>query len=439
MTGYSRIAGMAAAAIILAASCGGVAAPTPTPVPTATPIASVTPSPSASVTASAARGTVYFARDRLPPVGVVVQRPRLGDTREERILASLESLFAAQPPAGLFNTTLVSNARPAGVTIDLDVATVDFAVPPEGWGTAGSAGTRAFVQQIVYTASEEPGVRRVLITENGGPAVIGGEGLVIDCPASREDVSGYATPPSYAPLALAAVPAPRPPELALRWSVDEVAPALARVVVDTGLYGSDAKAGLGFTITPRPNDDTRTRDLGKWVLTIDVFDAVARDARIPAATPLRTIATSSVDGDVRYEIGLEDLRPWRAAMLYEPLRLVVDIGGDPDAVSPNIAVYEPAFGAAVGPGSVTSGLIRAFEARFQYRVVAYDGTVVVDDFAMGSLGTSELWGTFAVAIPRVPATGGVLEILLRSPKDGSITEQVSVPIAPIGTPGRGGG
>lgn len=438
MTGHLRSAGIAAAAALLAAACGGASTPTPTPTPapSATPIASVTPpaTTAPSPTASAAVGIVYFARDRLPPVGVAVQRTSLGTTAEERILASLASLFTARAPAGLFNTTLVSKARPARVAIDMDVATVDFDVPPEGWGTAGSAGTRAFVQQIVYTASEEPGVRRVLITENGGQATIGGEGLVIDGPASREDVSGYLTPPSYAPLALGAVPAARPPELALRWSVDEVAPALVRVVVDTGLYGADAKAGLGFTIVPRPNDDTRTRDLGKWALTIDVFDAVAKDARIPVgATPLRTIATSSIGGDVRYQIGLDDLRPWRAAMLYEPLRLVVDIGGDPDGVSPNIAVYAPAFGATVGPGFTASGLIRAFEARFQYRVVAYDGAVVTSGFGMGSLGTSDLWGTFEVTVPRVPPGGGTLEILLRSPRDGSIAEQVSIPIAP----GRG--
>jgi hypothetical protein len=387
--------------------------------------------PSPTATPEPAVGLVYFARDRLPPVGVPVQRPAIGTTPEARILASLASLFTAQPPAGLFNTTLIAKARPARVTIDMDVATVDFAVPDQGWGTAGSAGIRAFVQQIVYTASEEPGVRRVLITENGHQAIIGGEGLIIDAPASREDVAGYQARPSFETMSMGSAAGPRTPDLTMRWSVDEVAPALVRLVIDSGLYGADAKAGLGFTITPRPNDDVRTPELGKWSLEIDVPYANARSGTDPVgSTPLKTVRTTASAGAVRYEVGLDDLRPWRVAMLYEPLRVVVDIGGDPDGVSPNIAVYRPAFGASVAPGFIASGLIRAFEARFQYRVIAYDGTVLLSDFGMGSLGTSELWGTFEIAVAAVPATGGMLEIVLRSPRDGSIAEQVSIPISP---------
>jgi len=43
----------------------------------------------------------------------------------------------------------------------------------------------------VFTASEEPGIVRVLITQNGGlQAIIGGEGLVVDRPQTRRGLLG---------------------------------------------------------------------------------------------------------------------------------------------------------------------------------------------------------------------------------------------------------
>jgi len=101
----------------------------------------------------------------------------------------------------------------------------------------------------------------------------------------------------------------------------------------------------------------------------------------------------------------------------------VDIGGDPTAVSPNIALYKPAFGATVMPGAAFSGMIRAFEAQFEYRIHDARGRVI-DGFARGSIGTAELWGTFEVQLPLLPPGAATLEILLRSPKDGEISESV---------------
>ncbi len=423
------------------AACGGTSVqPTPTVRPSATPTQTASPAPTATAspapTALAGHELVYLARDRLPPVAVRVSGAGIGATAEARILSRLQTLFAARPPAGLFNTTLQARARPASVRIEgpanrgrPDLAVVDFSVPGGDWGIAGSAGIKAFVQQVVYTASEEPGIRRVLITENGQQAIIGGEGLVIDSPATREQVAGYRTAGSPDPMRMGGASGTL--DVSMRFSVDSYAPALVRFVIDTGLTGAAAKGGMAFTLTPRANDETESPDLGKWTFVIDVENATttATGTRAVGATPLRTIRTSAQAGGVRYELGLEDLRPWRAAILYEPLRLVVDIGGDPDAVSDNIALYEPRFGVPVRPGFTASGLIRAFEARFEYRVVDYSGTVLVDDFATASLGTSELWGTFAVAIGSVPQTGGTLEILLRSPRDGSVMESVQIPIS----------
>ena len=419
-------------ALLLAASCGTATdRPTPTPSATASTTVQPTASPTPAPSALAGHEIVFFARDRLPPVAAKVNGAGTGATAGSRILSRLGALFTTQAPAGLFNTTLAAKARPATATVDGDLVTVDFTVPGGDWGTAGSAGTKAFIQQIVYTASEEPGIRRVLMTENGHQAIVGGEGVVIDHPATREDVSGYTAKASTDAMTMGGATA----SLALTsaYTVDETAPALVRFVIDTGLRGEAAKGGMAFTLQPRENAETEGQLAGKWDFVIDVPNATTTSLgtreTVPAYTPLRMVKTSAQSGGIRYELGLDDLRPWRAAILYEPLRLVLDIGGDPDAVSPNIALYQPAFGAAVQPGFTASGLLRAFEARYEYIVRDNAGTVLVDDFANASLGTSEFWGTFDLKIAQVPAAGGTLTLQLRSPKDGSVSESVQIAIS----------
>lgn len=138
------------------------------------------------------RDGVYLARDLAPPLRVIVAGAARGDTVDARVRSRLQALAVAPPPAamGAFNVLSGMKARLATVTVAGDLARVDYTVPPEGWGIDGSASLRAFVQQIVFTATEEPGVGRVLVTENGGRlAIVGGEGLVIDHPQSREGLS----------------------------------------------------------------------------------------------------------------------------------------------------------------------------------------------------------------------------------------------------------
>jgi hypothetical protein len=428
--GRAFLAALAAAAVLLGAC--GPASVTPTATPTrsaTTPTATASAAPSAAPTEAPTRldhAVVYFARDRLPPVAAHVDGAGDGATIEARVLSRLAALFTEEAPRGLFNPALAAKARPSSVKVDADMVAVDFAVPAGDWGTAGSAGTRAFIQQLVYTATEEPGIRRLLITENGQQAIIGGEGVVIDHPATREDVAGYTVKASIDPMTWRTEPRATAVDVTARVSVDTFAPALTRFVIDTGLRGAEAKASLGFTASVMANDERSFPDLGKWVLAIKLSDARSSDdpARVVERTPLRAVRTTVTEGSVRYSLGLDDLRPWRIAMLYEPLRLVVDIGGDPDAVSANIALYRPAFGAAVRAGDEISGLVRAFEARYEYRIRDARGNVVVDDFATASLGTSEMWGGFTFAMPAAPTGGASIEILLRSPKDGSVSESV---------------
>lgn len=419
---------LAAVTVALVAACGAaVPATSPTPVPTGV-VASPTATPATTATPAVAtvdHAVVYFARDRLPPVAAHIDGAGSGSTAEARVGSRLVALFSAVAPTGLFNTTLAVKARPGVVRIDGDLATVDFVVPLGDWGTAGSAGTRAFIQQIVYTASEEPGIRRVLITENGQQAVVGGEGVVVDHPVAREDVAGYDAATVSQSFTWRTEPRSAPVAITTR-IFPEFAPAMARFVIDTGLRGVDAKASLGINIHLMRTDERAFPDLGKWTLSVAVPDARTTDPdlRVTDAAPLRAVRATNMASGVRYDIGVDDARPWRVAMTYEPLSIVVDYGGEPNAVSTNIALYQPTFGATVRPGQPMAGLIRAFEARYEYRWLDARGTVLVSDFATASLGTAEMWGVLTLAVPDLPNGPVTLELRIRSPRDGSVAESV---------------
>ena len=408
---------------LAAGACGSTVEPSPTPSPSAAQ-PTATPTATAGIATHIDHSVVYFARDMLPPVAAHVVGAGTGATAEARILSRLDALFVTPAPLGLFNAALGAAARPRTARADGDLVTVDFSVPDGLWRVNGSAGTRAFIQQLVYTATEEPGIRSALITENGHEALVG-EGVVIDGPATRESVSGYVAAPTEA-TTWRTEPRTTAVPVTMRESIDTyAAPGLARFVFDSGLRGVDAKADLAFTASVMRNDERVSPDLGKWVLTVSLPSTFSEEPalRVVDRTPVRAIKTMVTAAGTRYDIGLDDLRPWRAAMLYEPLRLVLDVGGEPGAVSHNIALYKPAFGASVGPGGVMSGMIRAFEAQFEYRIHDAKGRVTTG-YARGSIGTAELWGTFEVQLPALPVGAASLEILLRSPKDGAISETV---------------
>jgi spore germination protein GerM len=136
---------------------------------------------------------VYFARDGQPPLAVHLPGAGVGATAEERIRSRLVALETGPRVvmADAYNSVRDASAKLDGVRIAGDLVTIDYRVPGDDWGVNGSARLATFVQQLVYTASEEPGIVRVLITQNGGQtAIIGGEGLVIDHPATRADLTG---------------------------------------------------------------------------------------------------------------------------------------------------------------------------------------------------------------------------------------------------------
>ena len=442
--------GAAAAAIVLALAIGtwiarppedrGPVAASPTPLGSSS--AAATPSP-AVVTQAQDSIWVYFARDGLPPTGAFVRGSFLNNSPESRIASRMTALGAAvasnQVPAGA--TSALKATGSIAVRVQGDLATVEFNTPT--WDARGSAQSQALLQQLVYTITEEPGIRRALITEKGKPnAVI--DQLVVDKPLTREDVFGYGSVgPSGAANSVTSGggTSTAGASLTTSYSVDSVAPGLARFVVTiTGLQGAVAQMPFFNAYLDR----TGRADLGKAVLYLQV-GAEPNPMPSPAVvnrSPLRAVeagygfGSPSTSGGTVFALGLDDARPWRVFTLANPTRIVVDIGGAPQATSDRIAVYRPipstTIDSRISRTFTVSGAARVFEANVSWRLKDASGKIAADGHFLASLGSSALWGTFdaPITIPTaLQGTGPVtLELYEASPKDGSEQGLVAIPL-----------
>jgi hypothetical protein len=323
-----------------------------------------------------------------------------------------------------------------------DLATVEFDVVT-GWGIRGAAQSQGLLQQLVYTITEEPGIRRALITEKGKPnAVI--DQLIVDKPLSREDVFGYADPAK--PDKVEDTGNVRPAEIAdWRASVDQVAPGLGRFVVE---FTPQAVAPPSFVAQlKRPAQEKRIED-GKWVIRLTLPDALWNQApgeafhccplKAVGKTPIIETVAGPLTGDpptgtlyrgVGFTIVLDDARPWRVFTLSNPARIVVDIGGPTRSVSDRVAVYEPRPGATVTRDLQITGAGRTYEANVSWRLFDSTGRQVASgNFTGGSSGP--LWGAFDthIAIPASVSGNVTLEVLEFSAKDGSPVGVTQIPL-----------
>ena len=454
---FWQFAGVAAA-LVLALAFGswftrpvdtGAVASSATPTTAATN-PSTTGAPASATPIADAKMRTFFVRDLLPPVSAFIPGVTTGSRAEQRIGARLTATHdapAASVPAGAANTlALVGRTATGGgygVSVQLvtgDTATVEFDLP-NGWGVHGAAQVQALVQQLVYVITEEPGIRKARITEKGKTnAVI--DGLVLDKPLSREDVTDYDHIGSTASVqgfgdATAAASRHLRPIL----NVDTVAPALARLVIETDLeVDSPGVSYPDFKVEVFQNDDGAAQALpGKWrlVVTVNGQDNSFGDTNLTFPiyqaidkTPVRGILTSKQGTNTVYQIGLDDLRPWRTAIAFRPFRIIVDVGGDPRTISGDTnAVYTPAYGAAVGRTFQVSGIAHNFEAHVVIRIL--------DDKQKEILKTSttatnccDPGGTFDATV-QLPATvtGNIfLEVLEASAKDGSDLKLIRIPL-----------
>jgi hypothetical protein len=448
-----------AAAIVLALAIGswltrptesqpGVAASPTTPAATSS-AATPTPAATASPTVTSAPTTVdhdkiYLARPGLPPIAVSwLMYGGAVITPGERIAARLNGLPSYQQSVpGLTNYLAKNNfGSPGGgsaqVAIAGDLATVDLRL---GAPLNASRHTEAIgiLQQFVYTATEEPGIRRVLFTQNGGQQLSIGD-IRIDKPLTREDVFGYT------------VVAPK----GMTWGGDDtIRHVVAKLTNTTNdgtttrltFLGTSGNAGAptalpSFSIALESFDDTQpvggkvdARNGGKYQLRVEFqwngggTSGGVAGTTIYDQTPLRSI----VSANPLSLIELDDARPWRAYMP-DKTQLVIEIGGDPRATSDRVAVTAPKPGDIANSGADlrVTGSARVFEANVSWRLLDSGSNEVASGHFNASLGSSAVWGTFDTRIP-LPANvrGNLsLELFESSPKDGSAQGVVQIPLA----------
>lgn len=95
-----------------------------------------------------------------------------------------------------------------------------------------------------------------------------------------------------------------------------------------------------------------------------------------------------------------------------------------------IVVNEPRSGDEIMTPLIIAGEASVFEANVVFRIVTAGGKVLADGHTTATVG-APLKGTFKAEVPYdVPLYGesGFVEVFERSPKDGSITEIVRVPV-----------
>lgn len=175
-------------------SSSSAPAPSPTPLPPTAqpPSPTARPSPTAVATPTPqplGRAVVYFASDGKPPAAVWSIDAIGGRSDSDRVFFRLNALRITKTggPDGFVNLVGTMNARLLEVTVETrGTVVVGYSAPNDEWGVTPEQ-VRLVLQQIVFTATEEPSIERVQLTQNGGrPAVIAGQ--PIDKPLGRADL-----------------------------------------------------------------------------------------------------------------------------------------------------------------------------------------------------------------------------------------------------------
>lgn len=438
---------LAAAAAILAGLALGAAVlglRSPGPVATQPPAATSTPAATVTPSAGPTRALrVFFARDLLPPIGAEVQVPLASDaTPEQRIRARLEALVTASAPSGTANALASSRTKPTvrEVRIDGDLARVDWNVPNSDWGVGGTAGQLGLEQQLVYTATEEPGIRRLVLTENGGQptTVFTGHGLPNDTPLSREDVFGYSFIGTEVPSIDFAGGSDALLDVTKFGTANDRPPGLGRFSIDLRPRSGSGRLDPAFTAQLTRSGDTGPFP-GKWAISIVLprgtwqTSGPQQYSQIFDGTPIRAAKGGPIQGGgVGFTIFLDDARPWRVVLnpaADGTTELFLDVGGAPQAVNRNIAVDLPSAGPAARSFGIF-GAARVFEANVAWRIRDSKGTEAASGHTLASIGTSQVWGTFSavIAVPASVSGAVTLEVFWISPKDGGDQDVVKIPL-----------
>jgi hypothetical protein len=167
-------------------------APTTLPAPTTTSIPTTTTLPPTTIPATttvpeAGDIPVYFFFAGYPidpgPWVIPVARPGVADI-ETALAALLDGVSAAESDMGL-SSTIPEGTRLLGVEVEDGVAAIDLSGEFESGG--GSLSILGRVAQLVYTATRFDGVDAVVFLIEGTRVdVLGGEGLILEDPQTRE-------------------------------------------------------------------------------------------------------------------------------------------------------------------------------------------------------------------------------------------------------------
>lgn len=214
------------------------------------------------------------------------------------------------------------------------------------------------------------------------------------------------------------------------WSVGEVAPGMLRFLIE---IGGTSRYYPKFTVVAYDRSALQGSG-GELEITIPNGEDVTTTAQSVGRDPLRAIAVGSPSTFRAkvYRLGLDSLRPWRVVVLWDPMRIAIDVGGPAAGLSDDgeTAVYTPTPASSVATAFRVSGAVRAFEATFAWRVKDASGSVIAGGTGMANIGTSPVWGAYELDVTLPPGTRGPisLEVFQRSPRDGSEFGTVRVPL-----------
>ena len=434
----------AAALLLLAVAFGActqpnIVATSPSPTPSAT--ATRSPAPTATPTVgttpkqtSVDRDRIFFVRRDGVPTAIHVAGSGSGDTATDRVTSRLRALLGFKDASSLppdIDNAAGAYLQVSSVTITADLATANL-VTPNGSDPifASELVPGLLAKQLVYTASEEPGIRRVSVTVNGRPfqtQVLG----VTTWPKQREDVYGYGL---RAPVGKStgivfndATGDPATNVFTLRSTAFDG----SRVRFTFETFGANDKvaAFAPFEVSMEPIDDPTLG--GKYALSVnEPFDTkYSTGGAAHVGFVNQSPVVSTVQATRSFTVTLDDARPWRAYMP-DASHLVVEVGGDPRMVSDSIAVWTPSTGDHVGRTFQITGAARVFEASVVWRVQDDSTKVVASGNTTASIGTSPIWGTYSISVSLPSEVTGGLHVVVFwiSPRDGTEVGGVSFPL-----------
>jgi hypothetical protein len=179
------------------AASGGASASASGSTPGASPSGSAAPSRSGGTSGGAAGGStpqtatqvsVYFLHDgKLSPA----HRQVTGVATARGALTALLSGPSGNEQHAGRSTAIPPGTGLNGISVHSSVATVDLTGRFASGG--GSASMRARLAQVVFTATQFPGIRSVQLWLDGrAVTAFGGEGIVLDPPVTRSDFEDVA-------------------------------------------------------------------------------------------------------------------------------------------------------------------------------------------------------------------------------------------------------